>query len=166
MKGPVVSKLIIVAGITSLSIYADTPESITQAFLQRCAKPVFYAQTANHKKEVQFCIASPSVSYSLGKISADHKEMDIMVPVKNMSFASQSNQIYSISEFTIRNGDTTYQVASGSNDEGLPFAKLDVYKGPAGTGKHLAQIQLAPNTVVNNISYTLTEEGIPESDSL
>lgn len=165
MKCSVASMFIIFTGITSLSSYADTPESITQAFLQRCAKPVFYAQTANHKKEVQICIASPSVSYSFGKISAGSKEMDILVPVKNTSFASQSNQIYSISEFTIRNGDTSYQVASGSKDEGLPFATLDVYKGPAGTGKHLAQIKLDPNTVVNYISNTLTEEGIPESDS-
>lgn len=108
MKCSVASMFIIFTGITSLSSYADAPESITQAFLQRCAKPVFYAQTANHKKEVQICIASPSVSYSFGKISAGSKEMDILVPVKNTSFASQSNQIYSISEFTIRNGDTSY----------------------------------------------------------
>lgn len=166
MERHITSLVIIIASVISAPIsYAETPESIRQAHLQRCAKPVFYAQTANHKKEVEICIVSPSVSYSFGKIGAESKEMDIIVPAKRTSFASQSNTIYSISEFTVRNGDTSYLVAYGSNDEGKPYASLDVYKGSADSGKHLAQIKLDPDTVVSNIGYQLADEGIPESDT-
>ncbi|MEX6315019.1 hypothetical protein AB6G19_16250 [Providencia manganoxydans] len=92
--------------------------------------------------------------------------MDIFVPANRTSFASQSNRVYSISEFTIRNGDTIYLVSDGSNEEGQPFSTLNVYKGSVETGKHLVEIKLDPKTVVNNIGYQLADEGIPESDSL
>jgi cellobiose-specific phosphotransferase system component IIB len=60
---------------------AGTPDALIQAHHQRCGKPVF-AQTANHKKEVEICIITPSVSYSFGKTGAEHKEMDITVPTR------------------------------------------------------------------------------------
>ncbi|MBI6179180.1 hypothetical protein JEQ07_02010 [Serratia proteamaculans] len=137
-----------------------------QAENQRCEKPVFYAQTANHKKEVEICIVTPSVLYSFGKTGATHKEMDITVPVGNTSYAYQSNQVISIQELTVRNGGTSYQISAGINDEGEPLASLYVYKGTPETGKLLAEIKLDPHTVVNNISHGLAEDGIPESDSL
>ncbi|AJK17063.1 MULTISPECIES: hypothetical protein [Yersinia pseudotuberculosis complex] len=98
------------------------------------AKPVFYAQTLNHKKEVEICIITPSVSYSFGKTSTKSKEMNITVPMGNTSYAYQSNQ-----GFTVRNGDTRYQVSAGTNDGGEPVASLYGYKG-----KVLAEIKLAP----------------------
>ena len=145
---------------------AGTPDALIQTHHQRCGKPVFYAQTANHKKEVEICIITPSVSYSFGKTSAEHKEMDITVPAHAATYAYQSNQVISLQEFTVRNGDTTYQVSAGTSDEGKPFASLDVYRGTPEAGQHLAEIRLDPNTVVNNISHTLAEEGVAESDSL
>lgn len=145
---------------------ASTPDALVQAHHQRCGKPVFYAQTVNHKKEVEICIITPSVSYSFGKTGAAHKEMDITVPAHAATYAYQSNQVISLQEFTVRNGDVSYQVSAGTNDEGKPFASLDVYKGTSATGKHLAEIRLDPDTVVNNISHALTEEGVVESDSL
>lgn len=33
---------------------AATPDALIQAHHQRCGKPVFYAQTANHKKRSRF----------------------------------------------------------------------------------------------------------------
>lgn len=87
--------------------------------------------------------------------------MNITVPMGNTSYAYQSNQI-----FTVRNGDTSYQVSVGTNDDGKPVASLYVYKGPPKTGKVLAEIKLAPHTVVNNISHALADDGIAESDSL
>ncbi len=75
-------------------------------------QPVFYAQTANYKKEVEICIVSPSVSYSFGKVGVEKKEMDIFVPANRTSFASQSHRFYSISVFTIRNGDTIIKASS------------------------------------------------------
>ncbi|MFE8663996.1 hypothetical protein [Serratia nevei] len=153
--------------LTSLSpVNAGTPNALVQAHHQRCGKPVFYAQTVNHKKEVEICIITPSVSYSFGKTGAEHKEMDITVPAHTTTYAYQSNQVISLQAFTVRNGDTTYQVSAGTNDEGEPFASLDVYKGTSDTGKPLAEIRLDPDTVVNNISHTLAEEGVAESDSL
>src|SRR5690606_5309575 len=136
------------------------------AHYQRCAKPVFYAQTLNHKKEVEICIVTPSVSYSFGKTDAEHKEMDITVPPQATGYASQSNQVISLQEFSVRNGDTTYEVSAGSDDDGKPFAALDVYRGNPDTGKHLATISLDPDTVVNDISHGLQDEGIPQQDGL
>ncbi|MFK3914089.1 hypothetical protein ACI2JI_18665 [Enterobacter cancerogenus] len=153
--------------LASLSaVNAATADALIQAHHQRCGKPVFYAQTANHKKEVEICIITPSVSYSFGRTSAEHKEMDITVPANTTTYAYQSNQLISLQEFTVRNGNTSYQVSAGTNDEGIPFASLDVYKGTPGTGKHLAEIRLDPGTVVNNISHALEQEGVAESDSL
>ncbi|HBA3067211.1 TPA: hypothetical protein J6M86_003977 [Escherichia coli] len=153
--------------LASLSaVNAATPDALIQAHHQRCGKPVFYAQTANHKKEVEICIISPSVSYSFGKTGAEHKEMDITVPANTTTYAYQSNQVISLQEFTVRNGNTSYQVSAGTNDEGRPFASLDVYKGTPETGKHLAEIRLDPDTVVNNISHALEQEGVAQSDNL
>lgn len=153
--------------LASLSaVNAATPDALIQAHHQRCGKPVFYAQTANHKKEVEICIITPSVSYSFGKTGAEHKEMGITVPANSATYAYQSNQVISLQEFTVRNGDTSYQVSAGTNDEGTPFASLDVYKGTPETGKYLAEIRLDPDTVVNNISHALEQEGVAESDSL
>ncbi|WP_236720700.1 hypothetical protein [Serratia marcescens] len=153
--------------LASLSaVNAATPDALIQAHHQRCGKPVFYAQTVNHKKEVEICIITPSVSYSFGKTGAEHKEMDITIPTHDASYAYQSNQVISIQTFTVRNGNTTYQIAAGTNDEGQPFASLEVYKGTPESGKQLAEIKLDPNTVVNNISHALAEEGVAESDSL
>lgn len=146
--------------------HADTPAALRDAHYQRCAKPVFYAQTLNHKKEVEICIVTPSVAYSFGRIGAEHKEMDITVPAQATGYAYQSNQVISLQEFTVRNGGTTYQVSAGSNDEGKPFAALDVYRGSPDTGKHLATITLDPDTVVNDISHGLQDEGITQQDSL
>ncbi|WP_440800001.1 hypothetical protein [Serratia marcescens] len=153
--------------LASLSpVNAGTPNALVQAHHQRCGKPVFYAQTVNHKKEVEICIITPSVSYSFGRTGAEHKEMDITVPAHTTTYAYQSNQVISLQEFTVRNGDVSYQISAGTNDEGKLFASLDVYKGTPDTGKHLAEIRLDPDTVVNNISHALTEEGVVESDSL
>lgn len=146
--------------------HADTPDALRDAHYQRCAKPVFYAQTLNHKKEVEICIITPSVSYSFGKTGAEHKEMNITVPAQTTGYAYQSNQVISLQEFTVRNGDTTYQVSAGSDDDGKPFAALDVYRGTPDTGKHLATITLDPDTVVNDISHGLQDEGIPQQDGL
>jgi hypothetical protein len=145
---------------------AATSDALIQAHHQRCGKPVFYAQTANHKNEVEICIITPSVSYSFGKTGVADKEMDITIPTHNTSYAYQSNQVISIQTFTVRNGNTTYLIAAGTNDEGQPFASLEVYKGTPESGKRLAEIKLDPNTVVNNISHALAEEGVAESDTL
>ena len=145
---------------------AGISDALIQAHHQRCGKPVFYAQTANHKKEVEICVITPSVSYSFGKTGAEHKEMNITVPAHATTYAYQNNQVISLQEFTVRNGDTSYQVSAGTSDEGRPFASLDVYQGTPETGKRLAEIQLDPNTVVNNISHSLAQEGVAESDNL
>ncbi|MDF8319928.1 hypothetical protein AB6V67_24825 [Serratia marcescens] len=161
--------LLLSAGImpASLSpVNAGTPDALVQAHHQRCGKPVFYAQTVNHKKEVEICIITPSVSYSFGKTGAEHKEMDITVPAHTTTYAYQSNQVISLQEFTLRNGDTTYRVSAGTNDEGKLFASLDIYKGTPEAGKRLAEIPLDPDTVVNSISHALAQEGMAESDSL
>ncbi|EMW2202656.1 hypothetical protein AAEQ26_003935 [Enterobacter hormaechei] len=92
--------------------------------------------------------------------------MDITVPAQMTGYAYQSNQVISLQEFTVRNGDTTYLVSAGSSDEGKPFAALDVYQGNPDSGKHLATITLDPNTVVNDISHALQDEGIPQQDGL
>lgn len=153
--------------LASLSaVNAAAPDALIQAHHQRCGKPVFYAQTANHKKEVEICIITPSVSYSFGRTGAEHKEMDITVPANTTTYAYQSNQVISLQEFTVRNGDTSYQISAGTNDEGRPFASLDVYKGTPEAGKHLAEIRLDPDTVVNNISHALVQEGVAQSDCL
>lgn len=153
--------------LASLSaVNAATPDTFIQAHHQRCGKPVFYAQTVNHKKEVEICIITPSVSYSFGRTDAEHKEMDITVPANTTTYAYQNNQVISLQEFTVRNGDTSYQVSAGTNDEGRPFSSLDVYQGTPEAGKHLAEIRLAPDTVVNNISHALEQEGVAQSDSL
>ncbi|WP_191278987.1 hypothetical protein [Hafnia paralvei] len=135
-----------------------------QAENQRCEKTVFYAQTANHKKEVEICIDTPHVSYSFGKTGATNKEMDITVPAASTTYAYQSNQAISIQEFTVRNGETCYQVSAGTNDEGEPVASLYVFKGATDTGKLLAEIKLDPHTVVNNISHALADDGIAKAD--
>ena len=146
--------------------HAGTPDDLRNAHYLRCAKPVFYAQTLNHKKEVEICIVTPSVAYSFGKTGAEHREMDITVPAQATGYAYQSNPVISLQEFTVRNGDTTYQVSAGSNDEGKPFAALDVYRGSPDTGKHLATITLDPDTVVNDIGHGLQDAGIPRQDGL
>ncbi|UAN18447.1 hypothetical protein KGP20_08360 [Enterobacter asburiae] len=92
--------------------------------------------------------------------------MNITVPTASTSYAYSNNQVISIQNFTVRNGDTSYQVSAGSDDSGEPFASLYVYKGIPETGKLLAEIRLDPATVENNISHTLADEGIPEADSL
>ncbi|HGY4720960.1 TPA: hypothetical protein ACNV1G_002143 [Citrobacter amalonaticus] len=159
--------LILAASFTPLSSsHAQTPDALRKAHELRCAKPVFYAQTANHKKEVEICLISPSVSYSFGKTGAEHKEMELAVPASNTSYASQNNQVISIQEFTVRNGNTTYLVSAGTNDDGNAFASLDVYQGTPQAGKRLAEIKLDPDTMVNNISHALEDEGIPAADSL
>lgn len=152
--------------IATSVLHAATTDALPQAPGPRCAKPVFYAQTVNHKKEVEICIVTPSVSYSFGKVGAKNKEMDITVPAGKTTWAYQRNQVISIQNFTVRNSDTTYQVSAGSNDAGEPVASLYVFKGTPETGKRLAEIKLDPGTVVNNISHALAEEGIPEADSL
>ncbi|MGL5407603.1 MAG: hypothetical protein ACRDAP_02575 [Shewanella sp.] len=131
-----------------------------------CDNPIFYAQTATHKKEVEICLANPSVVYRFGKTGVLDKEMAITVPTSKTSYAYQSNQVIRIQMFTVRNNDTYYQVSAGENDEGEPFAVLDVYSGHPDTGKHLAGIKLDPETVVNNIGHALADEGIPQSESL
>ena len=157
---------VIVFSAISGAAYAVPQDSLHQAPGPRCAKPVFYAQTANHKKEVEICIATTSVSYSFGKVGAKNKEMDITVHAGSATWAYQSNQVISIQNFTVRNGYTHYQVSAGSNDAGEPFASLYVYKGTPETGKLLAEIRLDPDTVVNNISHSLAEEGVIQADSL
>ncbi|MBH2717033.1 hypothetical protein I5Q16_19070 [Serratia marcescens] len=92
--------------------------------------------------------------------------MDITVPAHTTTYAYQSNQVISLQELTVRNGDVSYQVSAGTNDEGKLFASLDVYKGTPDTGKHLAEIRHDPDTVVNNISHSLEQEGVAQSDSL
>ncbi|EHU5543391.1 hypothetical protein AAH559_005279 [Salmonella enterica] len=92
--------------------------------------------------------------------------MNITVPAQTAGYAYQSNQVISLQEFTVRNGDTTYQVSAGSDDDGKPFAAIDVYRGTPDTGKHLATITLDPDTVVNDISHGLQDEGIPQQDDL
>ncbi|ELE9014895.1 hypothetical protein RM345_003892 [Enterobacter cloacae] len=92
--------------------------------------------------------------------------MNISVPATATSYAYQSNQVISLQELTVRNGDISYLVSAGTNDEGKPFASLDVYQGTPDAGKHLAEIRLDPDTVVNNISHALAQEGVAQSDSL
>ncbi|EKN4696260.1 hypothetical protein ABF228_002893 [Yersinia ruckeri] len=135
-----------------------------QAEGPRCAKPVFYAQTLNHKKEVEICVDTPYVSYSFGKTGTTNKEMDITVPAASTTYAYQINQVISIQEFTVRNGETRYQVSVGTNDEGEPVASLYVFKGAPDTGKLLAEIKLDPHTVVNNISHALADDGVAQAD--
>lgn len=147
-------------------LQAATTDALPQAHAPRCAKPVFYAQTVNHKKEVEICIVTPSVLYSFGKVGAKSKEMNLTVPAGSTTYAYQNNQIISIQDFTIRNGDTSYQVSAGSNDSGESFAFLYVYKGIPETGKLLTEIKLDPDTVANNISHSLAEEGVIQADSL
>ncbi|HFI1561977.1 TPA: hypothetical protein ACGPLG_000358 [Yersinia enterocolitica] len=137
-----------------------------QADNSRCVKPVFYAKTLNHNKEVTICMDTPYVSYSFGKTGTPHKEMDITVPAANTTYAYQNNQVIGIQEFTVRKGDTRYQVSAGTNDDGEPVASLYVYKGAPDTGKLLAEIKLDTHTVVNNISHALADDGIAESGSL
>lgn len=155
----IVSALVLTAGLLSWMHAA-------QAENQRCVKPVFYAQTVNHKKEVEIYIATPSVLYSFGKTGAAHKEMDITVPASSTQYAYQSNQAISIQAFTVRNGDTSYQISAGTNDEGEPLASLYVFKGTPESGKLLAEIKLDPHTVVNNISHALADDGIAQSDGI
>ncbi|MCC4570377.1 hypothetical protein [Enterobacter hormaechei] len=109
--------------------HADTPDALSDSHYRRSAKPVFYTQTMSHKKEVEICIVTPSVSYSFGQTGAEHKEMDITVPAHTTTYAYQSNQVISLQAFTVRNGDTSYLLSAGTNDEGRPFAPLDVYQG-------------------------------------
>ncbi|SUW65474.1 Uncharacterised protein [Buttiauxella agrestis] len=135
-----------------------------QAEGPRCVKPVFYAQTLNHNKEVEICIDTLHVSYSFGKTGATNKEMDITVPAASTTYAYQINQVISIQEFTVRNGETRYQVSAGTNDEGEPVASLYVFKGAPDTGKLLAEVKLDPHTVVNNISHALADDGVAQAN--
>lgn len=122
--------LFLITTTFSLSgVYAQTPDALRKKNELRCEKLVFYAQTVNHKKEVEICLVSPSVSYSFGKTGAPNKEMELIVPTDKTSYASQNNQVIRLQEFTVRNGNTTYQVSAGTNDEGHNFATLDVYQG-------------------------------------
>ncbi|MGL4352098.1 MAG: hypothetical protein ACRCT2_16375 [Plesiomonas shigelloides] len=106
------------------------------------------------------------MTYSFGKIGAKHKEMDINIPVANTSYAVSRSQVVSVNNFTVRNGNTYYEASAGYVEGGAPYASLSVYKGKPGTGKRLADIKLDTNTVVNNISGSLSEYGVPESDIL
>jgi len=90
--------------------------------------------------------------------------MDITVPAASTTYAYQINQVISIQEFTVRNGETRYQVSAGSNDEGEPVASLYVFKGAPDTGKLLAEIKLDPHTVVNNISHALADDEVAQAD--
>ncbi|CFQ96255.1 MULTISPECIES: hypothetical protein [Yersinia] len=154
-----------IASVLLLSIGLLLPlMNAAQAEGPLCAKPVFYAQTLNHNKEVEICIDTPHVSYSFGKTGATNKEMDITVPAANTTYAYQSNQVISIHEFTVRNGETRYQVSTGTNDEGEQVSSLYVFKGAPDTGKLLAEIKLDPHTVVNNISHALVDDGIAQAD--
>jgi len=135
-----------------------------QAEGPRCAKLVFYAQTLNHNKEVEICIDTPYVSYSFGKTGATNKEMDITVPAASTTYAYEINQVISIQEFTVLNGETRYQVSVGTNDEGEPVASLYVFKGAQDTGKLLAEVKLDPHTVVNNISHALADDGVAQAN--
>ncbi|HBB6758426.1 TPA: hypothetical protein JD366_002286 [Citrobacter amalonaticus] len=92
--------------------------------------------------------------------------MNITIPAGSTSYTYTNNQVISIQNFTVRNGDTSYQVSAGSDDSGEPFASLNVYKGIPETGKLLAEIRLDPVTVENNIGHALADESIPEADSL
>lgn len=157
---PITSVLLLSTGLLLSCMHAAQAEN------QHCAKPVFYAQTANHKKEVEICIVTPSVLYSFGKTGATHKEMDITVPAFSTTYAYQSNQAISIQEFTVRNGGTSYQISAGTNDEGEPLASLYVYKGTPENGKLLAEIKLDPHTVVNNISHALADDGVAQADGI
>lgn len=65
---------VILFSTMSGAAYAAPQDRLHQAPVPRCAKPVFYAQTANHKKEVEICIVTPSVSYSFGKVGAKTKK--------------------------------------------------------------------------------------------
>lgn len=132
----------------------------------RCARPVFYAQTVNHKKAVEICLVSRGVSYAFGKTGAETKEMDKTVPVRDTTYAWQNNGVIRIQEFTVRMGEIRYQVSAGTNDDGESVASLYVYKGAPETGKLLAEIALDPATVVNNIGPSLAEEGVIQADSL
>ncbi|WP_244173017.1 hypothetical protein [Kosakonia pseudosacchari] len=165
-----ISRCLVLNAVTLFSVtsvaHAATQDTLRQAHYQRCAKPVFYAQTSNHKKEVEICIVTPSVSYSFGRVGVKNKEMNLTVPAGSTSYAYSNNQVISIQNFTVRNSDTTYQVSAGMNDSGEPVASLNVYKGTPESGKLLAEIRLDPATAVNNISHSLAEEGIPEADSL
>lgn len=153
-------------GLLLPAMSARASESPAQVQPPHCTSPVFYAQTMNHKKEVEICLVMPGVSYTFGKVCAKNKEMNLTVPADSTTYAYQSNQVISLQEFTVRNGDTRYQVSAGTNDDGGPVASLYVYKGTPETGKLLAEIKLEPGTVVNNISHALAEKGIPEADSL
>ncbi|WP_262484726.1 MULTISPECIES: hypothetical protein [Citrobacter] len=94
-----------------------------QAENQRCAKPVFYAQTANHKKEVEICIVTPSVLYSFGKTGATHKEMDITVPAARSNFNSSelhSSQLHTdFTGFLIISSSTQF-------NQSYPKSRTDV----------------------------------------
>ncbi|HDR2033877.1 TPA: hypothetical protein QCF68_004737, partial [Escherichia coli] len=121
--------LFLITTTFSLSgVYAQTPDALRKKNELRCERLVFYAQTVNHKKEVEICLVSPSVSYSFGKTGAPNKEMELIVPTDKTSYASQNNQVIRLQEFTVKNGNTTYQVSAGTNDEGHNFATLDVYQ--------------------------------------
>ncbi|MGC1026798.1 hypothetical protein [Pantoea agglomerans] len=143
---------------------SPSADSLRRALHSRCDKPVFYAQTADHKKEVQICIATPSVSYSFGSIGTDSKELDISVPMNDASYTYQTNRVISIYEFTVKTGDFSYQVSAGANDEGQPLASLSVYRGEPEVGHRIADIALDPATVVNEISYDLQNDGVVKQD--
>ncbi|EQB9245383.1 hypothetical protein ACYYIV_004975, partial [Escherichia coli] len=107
--------LFLITTTFSLSgVYAQTPDALRKKNELRCERLVFYAQTVNHKKEVEICLVSPSVSYSFGKTGAPNKEMELIVPTDKTSYASQNNQVIRLQEFTVKNGNTTYQVSAGT----------------------------------------------------
>lgn len=143
---------------------SPSTDSLRQALYSRCGKPVFYAQTLDHTKEVQICIVTPSVSYSFGGVGTDSKELDISVPVKDANYTYQTNRVISVYEFTVKTGDIRYQVSTGVNDEGQPLASLTVYRGEPESGHRMADIALDPATVVNEISYDLQNDGVVEKN--
>ncbi|MBS0856063.1 MULTISPECIES: hypothetical protein [unclassified Tatumella] len=152
-----------VTSIISIPVsYAATSNSPDQAKLHRCADPVFYAQTSDHDKEVEVCIIQSEVSYSFGQtVSGVTQQKNIVVPKRNTSFISQGDKKHSLNAFTVYNENTAYQVAYGTNDTGAPFATLDIYNNASGDKHAISHINFDPDTVIGNISYELSGQGIP-----
>ncbi len=102
MKRSIQLPLIVLTSLLVIPLsYATPHKDLRQAHLSRCAKPVFYAQTANHKKEVEICIVSPSVSYSFGKVGVEKKrwislylQTELHLLVKVIGFIASVSLLY------------------------------------------------------------------------
>lgn len=131
------------------------------AMADDCNNPVFSGKTANHAKEVTVCLNNDeTLRYTFGKVN-QKPEMDLTVGANKANWAQSNSRLVSLSEVTIFNGKTKYNVASGSDDEGQAFANLTVYSG----AKVLATIKLDPKTVYNDVGL-LADTNIPETDEL